>query len=130
MSSPSEAPTASAWVFDARLSRRDYVRRLIVAYRRTPAVAGVVRAADRRLAEDLYRRSTPLALIQAAFSLAATRRIFRVPPIRTPIRSLHYFLPVLDELLKDPPDPSYIQCLNWKLRDPERYLRWLRTPNA
>lgn len=129
MSSPSEASPSSPWLFDPRLSRRDYVRRLIESYRRTPSVAGVVRAADRRLAHDLYRRSTPLALIQAAFSLAATRRIFRVPPIRTPIRSLHYFLPVLDELLEAPPDPAYIQCLDWKLKDPERYLRWLRPPS-
>jgi len=121
--------TESAWAFNPGVSRHQYVRRLLERYRHTPSVAGVVRQADRRLAVDLYRRSTPLALIEAAFTLAAVRRLFRIPPLSTPIRSLHYFLPILDELARDPPDPEYIRCLEWKLRNRDRYLRWLCSPS-
>ena len=121
--------TESAWVFDPRIERAQYVQRLLERYRRTPNVVGVIRRADRRLAMDLYRRSTPLGLVEAAFALAAVRRLFRVPPLLTPIRSLHYFLPVLAELAEDPPDPEYIRCLEWKLRNKELYLRWLAIPS-
>lgn len=105
------------WPFDVTLDQEQYVRRLLERYRQTPTVQGHVRRADRQLAGKLYQRGVPLALVEAALSLAAVRRIFRDPkmPALQPIRSLHYFMPVLDELLQDPPDPGYIQCLDWKL---------------
>ena len=100
-----------------------YVRTVLERYRTTPTTAGYVRRADRQLAAQLYHRGIPLTLIEAAFTLAATRRLFRpheAPPLN-PVRSLHYFLPVIEELLREPPDPDYIRCLEWKLRHRDQY---------
>ena len=118
MSSSQPSDLRTHWSFDLTLSQGQYRQRLLERYRATPTVAGVVRQADRQLAHNLYERGVPLSLVEAAFSLAAARRILRDPqalPL-TSIRSLHYFLPVLDELLRDPPDPRYIECINIKLR--------------
>ena len=103
--------------------QNSYVHRVLERYRKTPTTAGYVRAADRRLARQLYQRGVSLKLVEAAFALAATRRIFRPyqAPRLNPIRSLHYFLPVIEELQKQPPDPRYIQHLEWKLRNLDRY---------
>lgn len=85
-----------------------YVRRLLEAYRELPDGSGRVRAADRRLAVRLFRELVPLELVTAAFRLALARRHARPPgepPLGT-IRSLHYFLPVLDEVRGL--DPGYL----------------------
>lgn len=85
-----------------------YVRRLLGAYRELPDGSGRVRAADRRLAVRLFRDRVPLELVTAAFQLALARR--RARPAGEPtlgtIRSLHYFLPVLDEVRTL--DPGYL----------------------
>jgi len=66
---------------------------------------------DRRLAEHLFERRVPLKIVRAAMLLAIARRSQRpidAPPL-TPIRSLYYFTPVIDELLTSPADqPSSI----------------------
>ena len=123
MNLPYRPKWRTQWPFDMTLDQEQYVRRLLGHYQKTPTVAGHVRRADRQLAAKLYHRGVPLALVEAAFSLAAARRTFRdprEPPLR-PIRSLHYFLPVLDELLQDPPDPDYVRYLDWKLADPAEF---------
>ena len=117
MSQQRDASAHLGWVFDPDLGAEQYVQRLLDAYRRTPTTAGRVRPADRRLAVQLFRRGVPLSMAQAAFSLAASRRIFRDPgaaPLH-PIRSLHYFLPVLDEIRSEPIGPDYIRHIEWKL---------------
>jgi hypothetical protein len=100
-----------------------YVRTVLERYRTTPTTAGGVRRADRQLAVQLYHRGVPLTLVEAAFTLAATRRIFRPhdAPRLNPVRSLHYFLPIIDELLREPPDPEYIRCLEWRLQHLDHY---------
>jgi len=65
---------------------------------------------DRRLAERLFDRGVALQIIRAAMLLALARRCQRptsAPPL-TPIRSLYYFTPVIDELLDTAPDPTFI----------------------
>ena len=103
---------------DIELDEAQYVQRLLEGYRTTPTTAGYVRRADRQLAVRLYRQGVPLRLVEAAFALAATRRLFRSPqaPRLNPVRSLHYFLPVIDELTQEPPDPEYVRYLEWKLK--------------
>lgn len=85
-----------------------YVRRLLTAYRELPDASGRVRAADRRLAVQLFTDLVPLELVLAAFRLALARRHARTPdaPPLNAIRSLHYFLPVLDEARGL--DPGYL----------------------
>lgn len=98
--------------------RQRNVDRILEAYRRTPGTLGQIRPADRRLAQTLVQRGIPPALVEAALLLTAARRT--VPPLdgnhRPPIRSLHYFLPVIEELLDQPPDPSYLRYLTDKLQ--------------
>lgn len=115
--SETRADSHTGWVFDTDLDREQYVQRLLDGYRQAPTTAGKIRPADRRLAVQLFHRGVPLSMVNAAFSLAAARRIFRHPeaPPLTPIRSLHYFLPVLDEIRSEPVDPEYIRYLDWKL---------------
>ncbi len=110
------------WVFDPDLGREQYVQRVLDGYRRTPTSAGNIRPADRRLAVHLFHRGVPLSMVKAAFSLAAARRVYRHPeaPPLAPIRSLHYFLPVIDEIRSAPIDPGYIRFLEWKLHDSPR----------
>jgi hypothetical protein len=54
--------------------------------------------------------------MRAAFILGAARRLFSPSAPLPAIRSLHYFLPILEEVQQEPPDPSYIELLRWRLR--------------
>jgi hypothetical protein len=94
-----------------------YVQRLLAAYRELPDGSGKVRAADRRLAVQLFRDQVPLDLVTAAFHLALARRRARPPgePPLNPIRSLHYFLPVLDEARTL--DPDYLRYIVYRAQD-------------
>ena len=106
----------------ASSERQDYIERLLALYRRTPETSGVVRRADRCLAARLYDRRVPLELVELALRLAAARRLARppnAPPLST-IRSLHYFLPVLDELSDPHLDPDYLDYLRYRLTTPHR----------
>lgn len=101
--------------------RQDYIERLLDLYRHTPETSGLVRRADRCLAARLYDQRVPLQLVELALRLAAARRQARPrsePPLPT-IRSLHYFLPVLDELADPRIDPEYLDYLRYRLTPPE-----------
>jgi hypothetical protein len=71
---------------------------------------------DRRLALDLCRRGVPLRAVRTALLLAAARRNLRSGPPLPPVRTLYYFLPVIEEVLELPPDPGYAQYLAGKLQ--------------
>jgi hypothetical protein len=82
--------------------RQVYVNELLAAYRATPGTMGVVRKADRQVALDLRHRGIPVEKVKNALSLGAARRIARPegsPPLPT-VRSLAYFLPVIEEVLQ------------------------------
>ncbi len=116
------------WLFDRAVDRRRYVQQLLDAYRATPTCAGTVRREDRRLAHRLYDQQIPLPLIEAAFSLAAMRRLYRpfeATPL-LPVRSLHYFLPTLNEIRQQAIDPGYIDYAHWKVRNAEQQLERIR----
>ena len=107
------------WVFDPAIDRPTYLHKLLTCYRQTPTVAAKAHANDRRLASRLYDDKAPLKAVLAAFLLAASRRRFRTPeaPALQPIRSLSYFLPIIDEIIDTPIDPGYIAYLWSKLTD-------------
>ena len=77
------------------------------------------RGPDRRLAEALFAEGVPIETVKAAFLLAAARRATsaaaRSEPL-PPIRSLHYFLPVIREIQTRPLNPSYLEMLQERLR--------------
>ena len=97
--------------------QEEYVRRVLEAYRQTPGTMGTVRRADRMLAVQLYQRGVAVSIIENAFVLAAARRLIRptdVPPLGT-IRSMAYFLPVIEEVLGMRVSPDYFQHVRRKL---------------
>jgi hypothetical protein len=102
---------------DNHLSQEEYVHQVLEAYRQTPGTMGTVRRADRMLAAQLYRRGLSVKVIENALVLAATRRLIRpadAPPLGT-IRSLAYFLPVIEEVLQLRVSPDYFDYLRHKL---------------
>lgn len=95
-----------------------YLHHVLDLYRRSPDTRGRCRTADRRLATTLHQRGVPISIVRAALILAAARRRARpidARPLPT-VASLHYFLPIIDELLDEPPDPAYIDLLSSRLQ--------------
>ena len=97
---------------------RQYVKRLLELYRHTPGTLGRVRREDRRLASEFQDRGVPMSTIEAAFLLATARRYLRAPDARplSPVRSLHYFVPVIEELLANPLPDGYVEYLKGKIK--------------
>ena len=104
-------------IMDEDGGREEYIRQVLEAYRKTPGTMGTVRRADRILAAQLYQRSLSVKVIENALVLAATRRLMRPPhaPPLGPIRSLAYFLPVIEEVLQLHVTPDYFEYLRRKL---------------
>lgn len=99
------------------MERRDYVRRLLEAYRATPGTCGIVRRPDRLLAVQLHQRGVPIEAVENALVLAAARRLARpaeAPPLGT-IRSLAYFSPVIGEVLHLEVGPEYFRYLRRRI---------------
>jgi hypothetical protein len=97
---------------------KQYTRQLLEFYCRTPGTLGHVRREDRRLAVELHDRGVSLRTIEDAFMLAAARRSLRAlnaPPL-APVRSLAYFVPVIEELMATPLPEGYSDYLKHKLR--------------
>ena len=98
-------------------SQEEFIRQVLEAYRKTPGTTGTVHRADRMLAAQLYHRGFSVSVIENAFVLASVRRLTRptdAPPLGT-IRSLAYFLPVIEEVLGLHVGPDYFQYLRHKL---------------
>ncbi len=86
-------------------------------YLRLPDTPPRLSRFDLRLARQLWELQIPLAVVETALLLASARRAAgpaTALPLG-PIRSLHYFLPVIEELLPSP------------LRHRDSYLAYLRT---
>ena len=102
---------------DDGCGQEEYTRRVLEAYRKTPGTMGTVRRPDRVVALQLYQCGISVSVIENAFLLAATRRLMRpadAPPLGA-IRSLAYFLPVIEEVLSLRVSPEYFQYLRHKL---------------
>ncbi len=94
-----------------------YRQTLLDLYLRLPDTPCRVSRHDGRLVRQLWERQIPLTTVETAFLLASVRRAARRPdaiPLG-PIRSLHYFLPVIEELLRTP------------LPQSDAYLAYLRS---
>lgn len=102
---------------DEGRSQEEYIRHVLEAYRKTPGTMGTARRADRLLAAQFYQRGVTVSVVENAFVLAAARRLTRpadAPPLGT-IRSLAYFLPVIEEVLDMRVSPEYFQHVRRKL---------------
>jgi hypothetical protein len=99
-------------------SRRSYVGAVLDLYARLPGTRLRPTRQDRRLATSLYERGVPFSTVRTALLLAVARRTLRpkdAPPLPS-IGCLHYFVPVLDEVLATPPEPGYADYLATKLK--------------
>ena len=101
----------------SRANQEESIRQVLDAYRKTPGTMGTIRRPDRLLATQLHQRGVPLMAIENALVLAAARRLIRPagsPPLGA-IRSLAYFLPVIEEVLSLRVSPDYFQYLRRKI---------------
>lgn len=102
---------------DENSSRSRYVEKLLNLYLGLPETGCRTSRHDRQLAYQLYEQKVPIETIEMAMLLASARRIYRDQRYAAlrPIRSLHYFLPVVEEVLANPLPPTYVQYLRYKL---------------
>lgn len=99
-------------------TKNRYVAALLERYRRLPGTLGRVLRDDRHTAATLHDRRIELDVVHQAFVIAVARRAFSTDPDSLDaIRTLRYFLPVVDEILQHPPDSDYLLHLQHKLRD-------------
>ena len=94
-----------------------YRQAVVDLYLRLPDTPCRLSRYDLRLARQLWEQQIPLSTVETAFLLASVRRAARRPdavPLGT-IRSLHYFSPVIEELLHTP------------LHHGDAYLAYLRS---
>lgn len=101
----------------AASEREEYVSRVLRLYLSLAETPGRSSRLDRRLAEELYEKQIKLEEVEAAMILASARRLLRSAdaPQLGPIRSLHYFLPVIDEVRSVQVSADYIEYLRGKL---------------
>lgn len=95
----------------------NYVEKIIRLYLSLPETPPHSSQDDIRMAHDLCRRKMPAETVEAALLLATVRRLYRDPslPKLAPIRSLRYFLPVIEEIIASPPTSDYLSYLRYKL---------------
>lgn len=96
-----------------------YRQTVIDLYLRLPDTPRRISRFDLHLVRDLWERQIPLTIVETALLLASARRAARPPDAYPlgPIRSLHYFSPVIEELLQNPLQygDAYIAYLHTKV---------------
>ena len=99
------------------LSQEEFVEAVLETYVSLPETPNRARRDDRYLAIKLYRQAIPLFQVTAAMLLATARRNFREPDAEPlePIRSLRYFVPLIEEIQRSGVDESYVDYLQQKL---------------
>lgn len=82
-----------------------------------PPTPARINRTDRQLAAQWYAQGLTWETLEGALLLATARRSLRDPalPPLSPIRLLHYFVPLLEEVQATPLAPEYVQYLRGKL---------------
>jgi len=101
-----------------KVSNPAFVAAILTLYADLPDTPLRPSPADQSLAQRLSAEAVPLTLIESALLLATLRRQTRAPglPPLPKIRSLAYFLPVIEELKLQPLPHGYLDYLRLKLR--------------
>jgi len=99
-------------------SKQEYVQKVLQHYLSLPETPKRFSRLDHRLAESLYDQGVREEEMAAAMLLATASRLRRNPqaPALGPIRSLYYFLPVLQEVRKQSMSPGYLQYVRETIR--------------
>jgi hypothetical protein len=100
------------------MRQKDYVRTVLDTFVSLPGAPLRPRRDDRFVAEKLYRQQVPLPVLEYALLLGCVRREFQEHDVPVqPIRSLRYFVPVVEELRHEPVDAAYVRYLRSKLSE-------------
>jgi len=98
--------------------QNQYVDAVISLYLKLPDTPCKPSYNDRITASGFFAQQIPVQTIEAALLLASLRRLSRQndkPPL-SPVRSLAYFVPVIQEVTVSPLPDEYLQYLRLKLR--------------
>jgi hypothetical protein len=100
-----------------RQENNEYLTAVLTLYLNLAETPSRASANDRKNATELHARGIPLATVESAFLLASVRRLARSPdmPPLSPIRSLAYFFPVIQEVLANPIPDNYLDYLRRKV---------------
>lgn len=93
-----------------------YVATVLAFYIALPDTPNRASSYDKRIADALFQRGVPIQAVESALLLGFLRRHNRPAgalPL-PPVRSLAYFSPVVDEILRQPLPPSYLDYLRTK----------------
>lgn len=95
-----------------------YIAAVVTLYVELPDTPLRASASDQWLAHRFHADGVPLHVVETALLLGSLRRMIRPAdaPRLSPIRSLAYFRPVIDELRAHPAPESYLDYLRLKLR--------------
>ncbi len=102
---------------EPELDRTEYTRSVIRMYLSLPETPQRAARSDWILANQLFDRRIEVETVKHALLLATVRRLGRPPerPRLALIRSLHYFLPVVEELREQPLPAGYPEYLGRKI---------------
>lgn len=95
----------------------EYLSAVLKLYLELPETPSRICPNDRKCAAQLQAYGIRLATVESAFLLASLRRLDRSPnmPPLSPIRSLAYFVPVVQELLDNYVPDNYREYLRRKV---------------
>ena len=107
------------------MTEQAYISAIRSFYLQLPNTHRSFSRSDRQLALDLYHRPVPFETVRSAMLLATARRICRDPAAHplSPVRSLYYFLPIINEILAQPLPKGYIEYVEYKLAQRKLQLR-------
>ena len=96
----------------------EYLSAVLKLYLDLPETPSRASLHDRKTAAGLHARGIKLVTVESALLLGSLRRLGRPPnmPPLSPIHSLAYFLPVIQELLDNPVSDDYRDYLRMKMR--------------
>jgi len=95
-----------------------YITSVVTLYLEMPDTPLRVSVSDQWLARHFHQDGVPLETVETALLLGSLRRLIRPAdaPRLSPIRSLAYFRPVIEELCENPAPQNYREYLRLKLR--------------
>ena len=101
-----------------------YVASVLTSYIEMPDTPMRVSVSDQWLARYFHQEGVPLETVETALLLGSLRRLIRPAeaPRLSPIRSLAYFRPVIEELCEQPAPENYREYLRLKLRQAAKNL--------
>ena len=98
--------------------REKYVEKVLQWYVELPETPWRCRQPDFNRAAQLHSEGIALETVESALLVGSLRRLDRRPnaPPLQPIRSLAYFIPVIEELTEIPLADGYLDYLRHKIR--------------